>query len=145
MTASCNCAYPKTGHGDLHGIGGGQAGQEAALLGDVLHDHLLPKLRPLAAVPDGDSGAHLACIYCSLCNQQPACTTTATGLKSLQKERYSVVIRCIIKMEVLGFAAVPHGSGHCRFAGHHCPCAIRTCLSLACITVHTIAEKASGH
>ena len=68
--------YPEARHGDLHGIGGGQPWQQAALLCDVLHDHLLAKLGPLAAVPDGNAGAHLAGVNSPLCNQEPPCKPT---------------------------------------------------------------------
>ena len=74
MSKCIEQSHPEACHGDLHGIGGGQAWQQAPLLGDVLHYHLLPKLWPLAAVPDGNAGAHLTCIYCALCNQQPPCS-----------------------------------------------------------------------
>ena len=67
--------HPEAHHGDLHGIGGGQARQQAPLLRDVLHYHLLPKLWPLAAVPDRNGGAHLTRINSTLSNQQPTCDT----------------------------------------------------------------------
>ena len=70
---------PEGCHGDLHSVGGGQAGQQAALLSDVLHYHLLPKLRPVAAVSDGNGCAHLASIHRPLSNQQPPCTTVSMG------------------------------------------------------------------
>ena len=67
-------AHPEACHGDLQGIGGGQAREQAPLLGDVFHDHLFPKLGPLAAVAYGNAGPHLTGIHSPLCNQQPACS-----------------------------------------------------------------------
>lgn len=71
--------YPEACHGDLHGIGGGQARQQAALLCDILHDHLLAKLWPLAAVPDGDASPHLTSINSALGDQQPPCSVTTSS------------------------------------------------------------------
>ena len=83
-------SYPKACHGDLHGIGNGQARQQAALLGDILHDHLLPKLGPLAAVADGNAGPHLTSIHCALCNQQPPCSERASSAFTDPRKRQGV-------------------------------------------------------
>ena len=74
MKAQETVSYPEMLHADLHGVGDSQTRQEAPLLCDILHDHLLSKLRPFAAVPDGNCGANFGCINSSLSNEQPPCT-----------------------------------------------------------------------
>ena len=58
----------------LHGVGGGQGRQQAALVREVLHDALALELRPRARVAQRDAHANLGRIDGALADQHAPCT-----------------------------------------------------------------------
>ena len=62
----------------LHGVGGGQGRQQAALVREVLHDALALELRSRARVAQRDAHANLGRIDGALADEHAPCTQRAS-------------------------------------------------------------------